>query len=82
VPGWLYLTGSPAELGRVWAAYGLAGPVPPGGSVTSNGDAAWVIDRRGQVREELNISPGPGTAASESSFAVLLADAARQFLQS
>jgi cytochrome oxidase Cu insertion factor (SCO1/SenC/PrrC family) len=82
VPDWLYLTGSPAELRRVWAAYGLAGPVPPGGSVTGNGDAAWVIDRRGQVREELNISPGPGTAASESSFAGLLASAARQFLQS
>jgi cytochrome oxidase Cu insertion factor (SCO1/SenC/PrrC family) len=81
VPDWLYLTGRPAALRRVWAAYGLAAPVRPGASVTGNGDAAWVIDRHGQVREELNILPGPGTGASESSFAVLLAGAARQVLQ-
>jgi cytochrome oxidase Cu insertion factor (SCO1/SenC/PrrC family) len=79
VPDWLYLTGGLPELRRLWTAYGLAPQPPRGGS--GRDDVAWVIDRRGQVREELNISPGPGTAASESSFAVLLAGAARQFLQ-
>ena len=43
---------------------------------------AYVIDQTGQVREELGIDPGPGTTATKSSFAVLLADAARQALRS
>jgi cytochrome oxidase Cu insertion factor (SCO1/SenC/PrrC family) len=77
VPDWLYLTGGLPELRRLWTAYGQA---PPAGSARD--DVAWVIDRNGQVREELDISPGPGTAASESSFAVLLAGAVRPFLQS
>jgi cytochrome oxidase Cu insertion factor (SCO1/SenC/PrrC family) len=79
VPDWLYLTGGLPELRRLWTAYGLAPQAQPAGSAQD--DVAWVIDRSGQVREELNISPGPGTAASESSFAVLLAGTARQFLQ-
>jgi cytochrome oxidase Cu insertion factor (SCO1/SenC/PrrC family) len=79
LPGWLYLTGSLPELRRLWTAYGLAPQALSAGS--GRDDVAWVIDRRGQVREELNISPGPRTAASESSFAVLLSGAARQFLQ-
>ena len=79
VPNWLYLTGGLPGLRRLWTAYGLAPQAPPAGSTQD--DVAWVIDRAGQVREELNISPGPGTAASESSFAALLAGAARRFLQ-
>jgi len=39
-----------------------------------------VIDRAGRVREELNTDPGPGTTATKSSFAVLLAGAARNVL--
>ena len=79
VPNWLYLTGGLPGLRRLWTAYGLAPQAPPAGSTQD--DVAWVIDRTGRVREELNISPGPGTAASESSFAALLAGAARRFLQ-
>lgn len=45
-------------------------------------DIAYVIDQHGQVREELNTDPGPGTTATKSSFAVLLAGAARQVLRS
>ena len=82
VPDWFYLTGGPPELRRLWTAYGLVPQAQSAGYAGGRDDVAWVIDRGGQVREELNISPGPGTAASESSFAVLLAGAARQFLQS
>ena len=42
---------------------------------------AYVIDQAGRVREELNTDPGPGTTATKSSFAVLLANAARQTLR-
>ena len=45
-------------------------------------DVAFVIDRSGRMREELNFDPGPGTAATESSFATELASAARQALAS
>ena len=81
VPDWLYLVGGLPELRRLWTAYGLSPQAQPAGPAIAQDDVAWVIDRSGQVREELNISPGPGTAASESSFAVLLAGAARPFLQ-
>jgi cytochrome oxidase Cu insertion factor (SCO1/SenC/PrrC family) len=80
LPDWLYMTGGLPELRQLWAAYGLAPSAPTAVSALRHDDVAWVIDRSGQVREEVNISPGPGTAASESSFAVLLAGAVRQFL--
>jgi hypothetical protein len=44
-------------------------------------DVAYVIDPAGHVREALNSDPGPGTSATKSSFAVLLANAARQALR-
>ena len=44
-------------------------------------DVAYVIDQTGRVRAELNTDPGPGTIATKSSFAVLLANAARQALR-
>ena len=45
-------------------------------------DIAYVIDQEGRVRQELDVDPGPATTATKSSFAVLLADAARQTLRS
>ena len=38
------------------------------------------IDRAGHVREEFEDDPGPGTVSTKASFAVLLANAARQYL--
>jgi hypothetical protein len=43
-------------------------------------DVAFILDRSGNIREELSDDPGPGTTSSLSSYAVLLADAARQTL--
>jgi len=71
VPGWLFLTGSLPQLRQVWLAY----------SVTGSGQA-YVIDRIGHVRQVLNTNPGRGTAATEASFASLLAGAAQQALRS
>ncbi|MGH3398339.1 MAG: hypothetical protein ACRDPO_26995 [Streptosporangiaceae bacterium] len=39
-----------------------------------------MIDPAGRVRREFRHDPGPGAAATTSSFAVLFADAARQAL--
>jgi cytochrome oxidase Cu insertion factor (SCO1/SenC/PrrC family) len=81
VPNWLYLTGSVPQLQQVWKNYDLTAEILPAGSMIAHQDIAYVIDRAGHVREELNTDPGPGTTATKSSFAVLLADAARQALR-
>jgi cytochrome oxidase Cu insertion factor (SCO1/SenC/PrrC family) len=82
VPNWLYLTGSVPQLQQAWKNYGIAAQIVPAGSMISHPDIAYVIDQAGQVRAELNTDPGPGTTATKSSFAVLLANAARTALRS
>jgi cytochrome oxidase Cu insertion factor (SCO1/SenC/PrrC family) len=82
VPNWLYLTGSVPQLQRVWKDYGLAALILPAGSMIGHPDVGYVIDQAGRIRRELSTDPGPGTTATKSSFAVLLADAARQLLRS
>ena len=82
VPNWLYLTGSVPQLRQVWADYGIAAQILPAGSMIGHPDIAYVIDRAGRVREELDTDPGPGTTATKSSYAVLLANAARNALKS
>jgi|HubBroStandDraft_6_1064221.scaffolds.fasta_scaffold2012425_2 hypothetical protein len=52
----------------------------PAGAMADHNDTAVVIDRSGHVRQELNADPGPGTASTQSSFSVLLAQYARQAL--
>jgi hypothetical protein len=66
----------------VWKDYGLAALILPAGSMIGHPDVAYVIDQAGRVRQELSADPGPGTTATKSSFAVLLAGAARQVLRS
>jgi cytochrome oxidase Cu insertion factor (SCO1/SenC/PrrC family) len=82
VPNWLYLTGTVPQLQQVWKAYGITAQILPAGSMIGHPDLAYVIDRSGRVREELDTDPGPGTTATKSSFAVLLANAARNALRS
>jgi cytochrome oxidase Cu insertion factor (SCO1/SenC/PrrC family) len=72
VPGWRYLTGTPAQIRRIWQEYGI--------TAARRRYAAFVIDPAGRVLQEFRHDPGPGTAAISSSFAVLFADAARQAL--
>ena len=81
VPNWLYLTGSVPQLKQVWKDYGIFAEILPAGSMIGHPDVAYVIDQAGRVRKELSTDPGPGTTATKSSFAVLLADAARQALR-
>jgi cytochrome oxidase Cu insertion factor (SCO1/SenC/PrrC family) len=80
VPNWLFLTGSPAQLRQVWKDYGIAAEIAPAGGMVGHTEVAYVIDRAGHIREEFEDDPGPGTASTKASFAVLLADDARQYL--
>ncbi len=80
VPNWLYLTGTLPQLQQAWRNYGIAAQVEPAGSMIGHSEIAYVIDPAGHVRQELNFDPGPGTAATKSSFAAELTDAARQLL--
>jgi cytochrome oxidase Cu insertion factor (SCO1/SenC/PrrC family) len=80
VPNWLYLTGPRARLQQIWHNYALPMAILPAGSMIGHGDYAFVIDRAGHMRRELNFDPGPATASTKSSFAAELTDAARQLL--
>jgi cytochrome oxidase Cu insertion factor (SCO1/SenC/PrrC family) len=80
VRNWLYLTGTLPELRHVWGSYGVTAQVEPAGAMVAHSELAFVIDQDGHIRQELNFNPGPGTAATQSSFAAELADAVRQFL--
>ena len=81
VPNWLYLTGTPAQLQQVWQHYGVVpAEILPAGSMVGHGDYAFVLDRSGHLRQELDFDPGPGTTSTKSSFAAELTDAAQQLL--
>jgi len=82
VPDWVYLTGSPQRLRQVYREYGVTSQTLPAGAMLGHSDIAFVIDRSGQLAEELDLDPGPGTAATQSSFGTELAVAARQQLAS
>jgi uncharacterized membrane protein len=58
----------------------LAQSPPAAGATAPNRDEAYVIDRTGHVAQIYRTVPAPGTAAMASSFAALLAGAARQAL--
>jgi cytochrome oxidase Cu insertion factor (SCO1/SenC/PrrC family) len=68
---WLYLTGSLAELNRVWDAYGVQVDVVGAGAMVDHADVAFVIDAHGKTRYIQSADPGPG-ASSESSFVGIL----------
>ncbi len=74
VPNWLYLTGSLNQLKAVWHDYGIEVEDLPAGAMAAHNDLAFVISADGVVKQELSDDPGPGTSATKSSFAVLLAD--------
>ena len=80
VPNWLFLTGNPAVLAQVWRGYGVAAQIEAAGSMIGHTENAYVIDPHGQLRQEMNFDPGPGTTATQSSFAAELTDAARRLL--
>jgi cytochrome oxidase Cu insertion factor (SCO1/SenC/PrrC family) len=80
LPNWEYLTGTPTQLEKVWKPYGIVGQSLPAGAMIAHNDLAYVIDQSGQIRQELDFDPGPGTSASVSSFAALLANDAHQLL--
>ena len=79
VPGWLYLTGTLSQLREVWHGYRITAQDLTGAAALHT-EEAYVIDAAGRVRQKFSTSPGPGTAAIRSSFAVLFANAARQAL--
>jgi cytochrome oxidase Cu insertion factor (SCO1/SenC/PrrC family) len=80
LPNWDYLTGSAAQLKKVWRQYGIAAQILPAGGMIGHSDIAYVIDKSGHTRTELNFDPGPGTTGSQASFASELFTAAQQSL--
>src|SRR5271166_3645255 len=81
LPNWLFLTGSLSQLQQVWKSYAIAAQVLPAGGMIAHNDVAYVIDRAGHTRAELNFDPGPGTASTKSSFAVELVTTAQRVMR-
>ncbi len=80
VPNWLYLTGPLPALQTVWQHYGIQVEDLPAGAMSAHNDLAYVISASGRLRQEFSDDPGPGTAATTSSFAGLLASSVTQTL--
>lgn len=80
LPNWLYLTGQPAQLKKIWNAFEVGVSVPGGGAMVVHADGAAILDQQGRLRWLANLDPGPATSSTRSSFAVTLANAARQVL--
>ena len=74
VPNWLFLTGSLTQLADVWHHYGIEVEDLPAGAMAAHNDLAFVISADGKVQQEISDDPGPGTPATTSSFASLMAD--------
>ena len=80
VPNWLYLTGPLSQLVPVWHQYGIQVQNLPAGAMSAHNDLAFVISPTGRLRQEISDDPGPGTAATQSSFAGLLANSVLQVM--
>jgi len=79
VPDWQFLTGASADLERTWSTYEQVSPNMMSGMMVHS-EIVFVIDATGRIRWAVRDAPGPATTSAQSSFAVLLADAARQSL--
>jgi hypothetical protein len=79
-PDWEYLTGDPATLRTIYKEYGVPAETLPAGAMLGHNDTAYVISPSGEITQQLDLDPGPGTAATESSFATELAEAANKTL--
>ena len=53
----------------------------PAGAMIDHSEFAYVIDPSGHIRYDVDTDPGPATQATESSFAVTLAQALREVLK-
>ncbi|HXY43959.1 MAG TPA: hypothetical protein VEH29_07215 [Acidimicrobiales bacterium] len=77
---WLFLSGSMRSITPVWRSYGIEVRVGAAGSMVANNYRVFVIDPEGTERYRLNASPGPASAASEASFAYVLAGTVQRLL--
>jgi cytochrome oxidase Cu insertion factor (SCO1/SenC/PrrC family) len=82
LPNWHYLTGSLPQLTSVWNSFGAQASYSPGGAMIAHSDIGYVIDPSGHTRYILDTDPGPGSQATNSSFAVTLANEITNVLRS
>ncbi len=66
VANWTYLTGSLAQLHKVWNDYGVQTELSPAGGMVAHTDIVYVIDKLGHTRVILNGDPGAGSAEGSS----------------
>ena len=71
LPDWHFVTGSLAELRRLWLFYGVEVTAPSAGSMAVHNDVTYLFDPSGRARVVLNTDPG-SSAVLRSSFSALL----------
>ncbi len=81
LPNWYFLTGSLAQLQRVWNSYGVLVNTVGAGAMIAHSDLAFIIDAHGRERDALIDDPGP-TQTFASSFSTLLQSQIHQVLDS
>ena len=69
---WYYLTGSVAQLQRVWTSYGVIVDTVQAGAMIAHSDLAFVIDPQGHERDALVDDPGPSQPFASSFSSLLL----------
>lgn len=72
LPNWVYLTGPTPQLARVWNAYSAIVSLSPNGAMVGHSDLLYVIGPHGRTRVQTPFYPGPGTLATQGSFAALV----------
>jgi cytochrome oxidase Cu insertion factor (SCO1/SenC/PrrC family) len=87
VPSWYFLTGSLAQLGRVWTSYGISVEVESQTHAVSHNDVLYFLDAAGQLR--LRATPFANESrsggynmppATEAQWAAGIAQAARSLI--
>jgi cytochrome oxidase Cu insertion factor (SCO1/SenC/PrrC family) len=81
VANWLFLTGTLPQLQHAWRALGATVQYLPAGAMIDHSEFAYVIDPSGHIRYDLDVDPGPATEATQSSFAVTLAQTLKTALK-
>ena len=72
VPGWMFLTGTPAELARVWNSYGVQVELSKNGSMVTHAEPIYVISPDGRMYSTWTVQTGSGAGSVLGSSTVAL----------
>ena len=63
IPGWMFLTGTPTQLARVWNAYGVQVELSTNGSMVTHAEPIYVISPDGRMYSTWTVQAGSGAGS-------------------